>query len=112
MPFQKDNIHRNFSSVVKAYEKARHQYPNEIIEWCKSVIKIDHPLVLDVDCGTGISTRQLADTGFEVVGPDPSREMIAKAAEVKNPLCKYVVASAELIPFPNHTTSKWYNQYR
>lgn len=33
----------------------------------------------DVGCGTGISTRLLAQRGFDVVGIDPNEEMLAEA---------------------------------
>lgn len=38
--------------------------------------------VLDVGCGTGRTTRPLADLGFDVVGVDISEEMVVRAREL------------------------------
>ncbi|MFF5035487.1 class I SAM-dependent methyltransferase [Nocardia salmonicida] len=54
--------------------------------------------VLDVGCGTGYLTRQLAEIAEvgSVVGVDPSTRVIARAARLnKNPNCSYVVGVAE-----------------
>ena len=37
--------------------------------------------VLDLACGTGSLTRELAQRGYEMIGADLSQEMLAQAAE-------------------------------
>ena len=39
--------------------------------------------VLDLACGTGSLTRELALRGYEMIGADQSPEMLAEAAEKK-----------------------------
>jgi SAM-dependent methyltransferase len=52
---------------------------------------------IDIGCGTGLSSRALAAIAQEVVGLDPSREMIANAEPREH--VAYVVGDAEDMPF-------------
>ena len=54
-----------FGKLHKAYALSRQGYPVEIIRNIVSLADRDVK-VLDLGCGTGISTRQIAETGFEV----------------------------------------------
>ena len=61
-------------------------------------------LILDIGCGTGEQSLFLAKRGYQVVGVDISREMLARANEnakegkLKDNL-SLVIASAEALPF-------------
>ncbi|PLS30344.1 ubiquinone biosynthesis methyltransferase UbiE [Bifidobacterium margollesii] len=62
--------------------------------------------VLDVACGTGVSSRALAARGAEVTGCDISEGMLAVARRRRNPVrrdgIRYVTADAECrLPFPD-----------
>lgn len=54
--------------------------------------------VLDLGCGTGISTRQVAPRVAEVVGCDPSSAMLARAKDTGGKNISYVIGSAKHIP--------------
>jgi ubiquinone/menaquinone biosynthesis C-methylase UbiE len=54
--------------------------------------------VLDVGCGTGALAARLADSGYEVVGLDPSRGMLEILRE-RAPGVEAVLGSAMEIPF-------------
>lgn len=54
--------------------------------------------VLDVGCGSGLSTRPLALLAHEVVGLEPAGEMLAWAPPTA-PGARFVVASADSLPF-------------
>lgn len=53
---------------------------------------------LDVGCGTGKSILPLLDLGYDVVGCDPSSEMLAEAARKVDGQAKLVRAPAEALP--------------
>lgn len=89
--------------MVKAYERARRPYPIELFKFLQKVISNKNPLILDIGCGTGISTRQLANSGT-TIGCDPDAIMIAAAKKHRDHRkIKYVIASAERLPFPQET---------
>jgi len=61
-------------------------------------------LVLDVGCGTGFITAEIAKLVKEVVAIDISDKMIDNAICAKN--IKYLVASAEKLPFKDKSFDK------
>lgn len=85
-----------FGEFVEEYQKARRPYPPEVFIFLKSLLKTKKPLILDLGCGTGISTRQLAKVG-SVIGCDPDLRMLEAAKKTGNQ--KYEVGSADKIPF-------------
>lgn len=92
---------KKFGELVKEYERARRPYPPEVFDFLKSLLTVKKPLILDLGCGTGISTRQLAELGT-VIGCDPDPIMLhaAKAHKrIRNE--KYVIGSASNLPFKN-----------
>lgn len=92
----------DFSKVVRQYSKARRGVPPAVIEYVTSLIGAKSPFVLDLGCGTGISTRQLKEVGVQVVGADKYQDMVLEAKKVSRGI-EYVVAPAEKLPFPDGT---------
>lgn len=92
-----------FGKLVKEYKKARRPYPAEVFNFLKKNLTIINPSILDLGCGTGISTRQLANHG-SVVGCDPDAVMLRAAKKypkINNE--KYVSGSASNLPFKDET---------
>lgn len=58
--------------------------------------------LLDVGCGAGRTTRELAERGYDVVGMDISERMIDRAAELLSDI-PLVVADAATLPFDDST---------
>lgn len=85
-----------FGEFVEEYQKARRPYPPEVFTFLKSLLKTKKPLILDLGCGTGISTRQLAKVG-SVIGCDPDLRMLEAAKKMGNQ--RYEVGSANKLPF-------------
>lgn len=61
-----------------------------------------HPItrILDIGCGSGITTRIFADAGFSVVGIEPSAAMINLARKAA-PYAEFIQNSAYEIELPN-----------
>jgi SAM-dependent methyltransferase len=68
-----------FTGLSDLYSKARPGYPQEIVHWCLDLLSAPPKLIVDVGCGTGISTRAFAATGHDTVGIEPNAEMLAAA---------------------------------
>src|SRR5271169_6262165 len=56
--------------------------------------------ILDLGCGTGHLTAQIAESGARVIGADRSAEMVA-AARSAYPKLKFEISDARDLPFQN-----------
>lgn len=91
----------NFGKLVRNYKAVRPRYPTKTIKDIYSFIKTPTPVVLDLGCGTGISTQQMVKRGSKIFGCDVDDQMIANAKKDKS--ITYVRGSAENLPFPKDT---------
>jgi len=91
--------HFTSSAAAKRYVLGRPYFH----PWVRDAIRSRLPMGfrfergLDVACGTGLSTRMLADLADQVVGVDLSEAMISEAFRAPN--ITYKVGSAENLPF-------------
>lgn len=92
-----------FGKLVKHYASTRPGYPRQVIRDIYTQIKSKQPKILDLGCGTGISTRQLAKKGSVIVGCDVDADMLAKASRGQYQNIEYVRADAEKLPFEYKT---------
>jgi SAM-dependent methyltransferase len=70
-----------FSGLAEIYSKSRPSYPREAID--QAVARCDltpGSLLVDVGCGTGISSRLFAERGMRVIGIEPNADMRAAAS--------------------------------
>jgi len=88
----------NFDVLSKDYDAARRGYPAGLFRYLKGIIPGKESQILDIGCGTGISTRQLKRHGFKVIGSDKGVEMIQIAKRHGGGI-SYVVAPANKLPF-------------
>jgi SAM-dependent methyltransferase len=66
-------VAESFGAEAERYDRARPRYPTELIE--RIVAASPGRDVLDVGCGTGISSRQFQAAGAVVLGVDPDAQM-------------------------------------
>jgi ubiquinone/menaquinone biosynthesis C-methylase UbiE len=92
----------HFDEVAAVYDET---LPSHVIEHYLGkrtrFLLAHHPppaTVLDVGCGTGALAARLADSGYDVVGLDPSRGMLEILRE-RAPGVEAVLGSAMEIPF-------------
>jgi ubiquinone/menaquinone biosynthesis C-methylase UbiE len=92
-----DRYRLSFGSVAETYERARPRYAPDAIEWLGTRLPLRR--VLDLGAGTGKLTRQLVETGAEVVALEPDPEMCAVLKRLL-PDIELHEGSAESIPLP------------
>jgi SAM-dependent methyltransferase len=70
-----------FHAVAGDYARFRPRYPDAVVDRVLAVAGLPRPgaLVVDLGCGTGISSRAFAARGLRVVGVDPNATMLAEA---------------------------------
>ncbi|MBI5001747.1 class I SAM-dependent methyltransferase [Candidatus Woesearchaeota archaeon] len=90
----------NFGAVAQIYDDARPHYSDSLIDYVASFCQ--GKSVLDMGCGTGIATRQLAERAVHVVGCDGDPRMIAVARSYEQPAINYVVGLADNLLFADH----------
>ena len=90
----------NFGALVKQYEAVRPSYPTQVLSFIASHNRIANPRVLDIGCGTGISTRQLASKlKGVVIGCDIDLEMLKVAMGNEHKNLAYSLGDARKILF-------------
>lgn len=87
-----------FSATVDDYDRYRPDYPEALYDWLLEDCALSPgDTVVDVGCGTGIATRQLAARGLGVVGVDPNEAMLAAARRAGGEGITYVQTDAETL---------------
>lgn len=92
-----------FTGLAVAYSQHRPDYPAAAYDFMTHFGRLQPGArVIDLGCGTGISSRQLAQRGWQVVGVDPNADMLAAARADTAPGAPidYLHANAEAVPLP------------
>jgi SAM-dependent methyltransferase len=94
---------KGFSAGADAYERGRPSYSPDAIAKLVEELRIGPgSRVLDLAAGTGKLTRQLVETGAQLVAVEPIAEMRAKLAAAL-PSVEAIEGTAEAIPLPNQS---------
>jgi SAM-dependent methyltransferase len=71
-----------FSAAADDYAKYRPDYPDDVVHACADYASLKRGAhVVDIGCGTGISSRLFARNGYRVTGVEPNEPMLAKARQ-------------------------------
>jgi SAM-dependent methyltransferase len=90
-----------FSIAAAAYERARPGYPADALAWIAERLGLrPGRTVLDLAAGTGKLTRQLVETGVEVVAVEPVDGMRAELEAAVSSV-RSLAGTAEAIPLPD-----------
>src|SRR3954447_8993998 len=78
----------SFGAAARAYDQYRPRYPAQLID---DLVAPGIDTALDVGAGTGISSRQLANRGVDVLALEPDPRMAEVAAEkgIRTQLAKF-----------------------
>lgn len=90
-----------FGLLAKDYAQHRRNYPDDVYKVIRERLPAREIDALDVGCGTGIMTYELAAFCRSVVGVDKETEMIAESKAHAPNNCQFFVSAAEVLPFPN-----------
>jgi SAM-dependent methyltransferase len=67
----------SFDSIADLYDSVRPGYPSLLYHDIKSLVRLsDHASILDIGCGTGISTRVFAQASHSIVALDPGAALL------------------------------------
>lgn len=91
-----------FDQGGQAYARFRPEYPPALAEYLASIAP-DSQCAVDVGCGNGQLTGQLAEHFSAVIGFDPSADQVAHATPREN--VRYHCAPAEALPLPERSVS-------
>lgn len=91
-----------FDQGGQSYARFRPEYPPQLAA-SLAALAPDRLLAVDVGCGSGQLTRQLAEHFSAVVGLDPSSEQITHSAPQEN--VNYACAQAEDLPLLSRSAS-------
>jgi ubiquinone/menaquinone biosynthesis C-methylase UbiE len=96
-----------FSGLADIYARCRPDYPTAAIDFVLERCGLKPgDLVVDVGCGTGISTRLLARRGLRVIGIEPNADMRERARNETpprdGPAPEYREGAAEATGLPDH----------
>ncbi len=93
---------QGFGALIEAYRIGRKALPAEVYEEIKTTVANPNASVLDLGCGTGLSTRSLFPLFAEVRGCDHDPEMLAVArADLKEYNAQFDEGSAEKLSYPD-----------
>src|SRR5579885_2930786 len=86
-----------FSGLADKYARCRPSYPAAAIDYVYARCNLEAgKLLVDVGCGTGISSRLFSQKGLQVIGLEPNQDMLTQAmAESGSCPAEYRCASAE-----------------
>jgi len=91
-------LKKSFSRISDIYQSGRKGYLAKLFLDIINISKIKKTgVILDVGCGTGLSTMYFAKKGYKIIGLDISKELLSKAKfSTKNfPKTKYLIGSFE-----------------
>lgn len=83
-----------YDKIGKGYNHTRKADPHLVQQLIQHLRPETGKLYLDIGCGTGNYTHALAQKGFQLIGIDPSKKMLTKAAEL-NSTIKWQLGTAE-----------------
>lgn len=88
-----------FSNTVRDYARYRPDYPDDFVRWAARLAGWSPGATLvDVGCGTGLSTRRFAAHGFDMIGVEPNAPMRAAAEADRG--ARYVDGRADATGLP------------
>ncbi|WP_051463685.1 class I SAM-dependent methyltransferase [Leptolyngbya sp. PCC 6406] len=101
-----DPVQNEYAHLAPWYDRRFSSYVNATVQ--ETMHRLDltsHGRILDLGCGTGTLIQRLLHLTpeTEIVGLDPSAEMLSVARQKLPKSVELLVGSADKIPFPNES---------
>ncbi|MBL8794020.1 MAG: class I SAM-dependent methyltransferase, partial [Planctomycetia bacterium] len=75
-----------FTGLAEIYDRSRPNYPGAALDHLERHCRLGpQSVIVDVGCGTGISSRQFAARGWQVIGIEPNADMRRQAEQLSAP---------------------------
>lgn len=93
-----------FTGKAQAYAAARPGYPNEAIDYIRSLVP-SNAVFVDIGAGTGKFTELIARCGYEIFAVEPNTDMREQLVATLEPFsnAKIINATAEATTLPDHS---------
>ena len=83
------NEYERFKGFSNVYNESRPMLPREAIEILKKYKDTNIETIIDIGCGTGLSTLVCTEFSKNVIGIDPSKDMLDEAKKKENDNLKF-----------------------
>ena len=93
-----------FTGKAQAYANARPGYPDEAIEYIRSLVPVD-AVFADIGAGTGKFTECIAKYGYKIFAVEPNSDMRAELEKTLAPYpnAEILTGTAEATTLPDHS---------
>lgn len=85
-----EKLYERFLGYADTYDEGRPKLPSESIELLKIYLDNNIDTIVDIGCGTGLSTEVCTLFANKVIGIEPSIDMLNKAKTKKNDKMKFI----------------------
>ncbi|MGI9191218.1 MAG: class I SAM-dependent methyltransferase [Chitinophagaceae bacterium] len=96
-----NHVNERWAKNTANYDTFRPSVPAEILNQVVSLYGEPIDCVLDLGCGTGLSTKPWSPYAKQVIGIDPSEEMLAWASKTSLANIRFMQGSGNAIPLPD-----------
>lgn len=101
---QDDKINSNrFLGLAQLYENSRPTIPNYACDIVSNYLEYKPNLIVDLGCGTGLSTLAWIDKCDNIIGIDPNEEMLSIAKQ-KSDKISFIKAYSDNTTLPDNLT--------
>ena len=96
--------YERFLGYADTYDEGRPKLPRKAIEILKIYLDNDIEDIVDIGCGTGLSTEVCTLFANNVIGVEPSTDMLNKANTKKNEKMKFIQGYGDKIDVEDEST--------
>ena len=85
-----EKLYERFLGYADMYDEGRPKLPSKVIDILKIYLDNEISTIVDIGCGTGLSTEVLSMFANNVIGVEPSIDMLNKASTKENDKLKFI----------------------